>query len=133
MNTSKQLQYTDKINFVTNIQLSGEKGQIINLGAGFDTLYWRLKEAGKCPANFIELDFPSITARKCYHIKKHKQLIDTLNTEGKVLSFVIFFFFMHGSLLIVKIYFYRWRNQIFNNRSTCCQLSLGGNRSTAYI
>lgn len=91
MNTSKQLQYTDKINFVTNIQLSGEKGQIINLGAGFDTLYWRLKEAGKCPANFIELDFPSITARKCYHIKKHKQLIDTLNTEGKVLNFVIFF------------------------------------------
>jgi len=64
------------------VQLSGGKGQIINLGAGFDTLYWRLREAGNSPANFVELDFPSITAKKCYHIKKHKQLIDMLNTEG---------------------------------------------------
>lgn len=64
------------------MQLSGGKGQIINLGAGFDTLYWRLREAGNIPANFVELDFPSITAKKCYHIKKHKQLIDMLNTEG---------------------------------------------------
>ncbi|XP_017794367.1 PREDICTED: leucine carboxyl methyltransferase 1 [Habropoda laboriosa] len=69
------------------IKLSGGKGQVINLGAGFDTLYWRLKEAGKCPANFIELDFPSITARKCYHIKKHKQLIDMLNTEDGEIRF----------------------------------------------
>lgn len=65
-----------------SVQLSGGKGQIINLGAGFDTLYWRLREAGNSPANFVELDFPSITAKKCYHIKKHKQLIDMLNTEG---------------------------------------------------
>lgn len=64
------------------MQLSGGKGQIINLGAGFDTLYWRLRETGNIPANFVELDFPSITAKKCYHIKKHKQLIDMLNTEG---------------------------------------------------
>lgn len=64
------------------MQLSGGKGQIINLGSGFDTLYWRLREAGNSPANFVELDFPSITAKKCYHIKKHKQLIDMLNTEG---------------------------------------------------
>jgi len=66
----------------THVQLSGGKGQIINLGAGFDTLYWRLREAGNTPTNFIELDFPSVTAKKCYHIKKHKQLIDMLNTEG---------------------------------------------------
>lgn len=65
-----------------SVQMSGGKGQIINLGAGFDTLYWRLREAGNIPANFVELDFPSITAKKCYHIKKHKQLIDMLNTEG---------------------------------------------------
>lgn len=67
------------------MQLSGGKGQIINLGAGFDTLYWRLRETGNSPANFVELDFPSITAKKCYHIKKHKQLIDMLNTEGILL------------------------------------------------
>lgn len=62
--------------------MSGGKGQIINLGAGFDTMYWRLKDAGNTPVNFVELDFPSVTAKKCYHIKKHKQLIDRLNTEG---------------------------------------------------
>ncbi|KAI4503541.1 hypothetical protein M0802_000944 [Mischocyttarus mexicanus] len=69
------------------LKLSGDKSQIINLGAGFDTLYWKLKSAGNNSTNFIELDFPSITARKCYHIKKHKQLIDTLNTEDGEIKF----------------------------------------------
>ncbi|XP_033207868.1 leucine carboxyl methyltransferase 1 [Belonocnema kinseyi] len=69
------------------LKLSGGKGQIINLGAGFDTLYWRLKDAGNSPANFIELDFPNITAKKCYHIKKQKQLIDRLNTEDGEIRF----------------------------------------------
>lgn len=63
---------------------------MINLGAGFDTLYWRLKETDRSPANFIELDFPSVTARKCYHIKKHRQLIDMLNTEGGVSNPITF-------------------------------------------
>lgn len=75
-------------------QLSGGKGQIINLGAGFDTLYWRLRKAGNSPANFVELDFPSITAKKCYHIKKQKQLIDMLNTEGILL--------VHNHLLLSR-------------------------------
>ncbi|KAG7199649.1 hypothetical protein KM043_014242 [Ampulex compressa] len=69
------------------LKISGEKGQIINLGAGFDTLYWKLRDNGKSPTNFVELDFPSITAKKCYHIKKHKQLIDTLNTEDGEIRF----------------------------------------------
>lgn len=74
------------------MQLSGGKGQIINLGAGFDTLYWKLKDAGNSPVNFIELDFSNITAKKCYHIKKQKQLIDRLNTEGKkIFSFLVQF------------------------------------------
>ncbi|XP_008210219.1 leucine carboxyl methyltransferase 1 isoform X2 [Nasonia vitripennis] len=68
-------------------KISGGKGQIINLGAGFDTLYWKLKDAGNTPVNFIELDFPSLTAKKCYHIKKHKQLIDRLNTEDGEIRF----------------------------------------------
>ena len=69
------------------LKLAGEKSQVINLGAGFDTLYWRLKETDRSPANFIELDFPSVTARKCYHIKKHRQLIDMLNTEDGEIRF----------------------------------------------
>lgn len=69
------------------LKLSGGKSQIINLGAGFDTLYWRLRDAGNSPLNFIELDFPSVTAKKCYHTKKHKQLIDRLNTEDGEIRF----------------------------------------------
>lgn len=93
------------------IQLSGEKGQIINLGAGFDTLYWRLKDAGKSLINFIELDFPSVTARKCYHIKKHKQLIDMMNTEGNIrfLS-MLTLFSLKMNFVIYHLFYYRWRN-----------------------
>ncbi|XP_015609998.1 leucine carboxyl methyltransferase 1 [Cephus cinctus] len=69
------------------LKLSGGKGQIINLGAGFDTLYWRLRDAGNSPLNFVELDFPSVTAKKCYLIKKQKQLIDRLNTEDGEIRF----------------------------------------------
>ncbi|XP_046622918.1 leucine carboxyl methyltransferase 1 [Neodiprion virginianus] len=69
------------------LKMSGEKSQIINLGSGFDTLYWKLRDAGNSPQNFIELDFPSVTSRKCYHIKRHKQLIDRLNTEDGEISF----------------------------------------------
>lgn len=69
------------------LKISEGKGQIINLGAGFDTLYWKLKDTGDIPINFIELDFPSITATKCYHIKKHRQLIDRLNTEDGEIRF----------------------------------------------
>ncbi|XP_011297931.1 leucine carboxyl methyltransferase 1 [Fopius arisanus] len=69
------------------LKYSGGKGQIINLGAGFDTLYWRLRDAGCSPQNFVELDFPNITAKKCYHIKKHKQLIDKINTEDGEIKF----------------------------------------------
>ncbi|XP_012278525.1 leucine carboxyl methyltransferase 1 [Orussus abietinus] len=69
------------------LKLSGGTCQIVNLGAGFDTLYWRLRDVGNSPLNFIELDFPSVTAKKCYHIKKHKQLIDRLNTEDGEIRF----------------------------------------------
>ncbi|XP_014214075.1 probable leucine carboxyl methyltransferase 1 isoform X2 [Copidosoma floridanum] len=69
------------------IKLSGGNGQIINLGAGFDTLYWKLKDAKLNLVNFIELDFPNVTAKKCYYIKKHKPLIDRLNTEDGEIRF----------------------------------------------
>ena len=51
------------------------KVQMINLGAGFDTLYWRLVEEGKPVKNFVEVDFSGVTARKCYLIKRHKELL----------------------------------------------------------
>ena len=57
--------------------------QIVNLGAGFDTTFWNLKDEGLCPKNFIEVDFQAITTKKCYYIKTQKQLLAKLSTEGE--------------------------------------------------
>lgn len=56
----------------------------MNLGAGFDTLYWRLKDLGYNVNNFTEIDFPSVTAKKCFNIKKNKTLLDKICVEGKM-------------------------------------------------
>lgn len=66
-----------------NAKKTGEKCQIINLGCGFDTLYWRLRDAGHFVQNFIELDFPTVTAKKCYQIKRNKILLDKIHAEGE--------------------------------------------------
>lgn len=54
----------------------------MNLGCGFDTLYWRLRDAGHMVKNFIELDFPTVTARKCIAIKRNKTLLSKIHVEG---------------------------------------------------
>uniref|UniRef100_T1JIF8 Leucine carboxyl methyltransferase 1 n=1 Tax=Strigamia maritima TaxID=126957 RepID=T1JIF8_STRMM len=65
------------------IQVSNGNCQIINLGAGFDTLYWRLKDEGKSVKNFIEVDFPTVTSKKCHFIKKSKPLLQGI-TYGDI-------------------------------------------------
>jgi [phosphatase 2A protein]-leucine-carboxy methyltransferase len=51
----------------------GNDAQIINLGAGFDTLYWRLKDKGYHFKKFVEVDFASVTAKKIRQIRNpHK-------------------------------------------------------------
>lgn len=62
--------------------MAGEKCQIISFGAGYDTLYWRLKEQHYKFDNFTEIDFPTVTARKCYAIKRSKVLLDGLGASG---------------------------------------------------
>ena len=42
----------------------GPTSQIVVLGAGFDTLYWRLQHRGELPTVFCEIDFPTLLARK---------------------------------------------------------------------
>lgn len=59
---------------------SGGQCQIINLGCGFDSLYWRLASP---VTNFVEVDFPTVTAKKCYAIKRNKQLLGKLHNEGE--------------------------------------------------
>lgn len=63
------------------LKKSGSERQIVNLGSGFDTLYWRLKDSNKNVTNFVEMDFPSVTARKCYLIKRNKVLLDKIHVE----------------------------------------------------
>lgn len=52
-------------------------GQVINLGAGYDTLYWRLKS--KCSEytsnfKFVEVDMANITMHKIKSIRRHQEL-----------------------------------------------------------
>lgn len=63
-------------------QRCGTKCQIINLGCGFDTLYWKLKDSTQAVGNFIELDFPSVVAKKSHIIKRNKQLLEKISNEG---------------------------------------------------
>nr|XP_037845659.1 leucine carboxyl methyltransferase 1 isoform X2 [Chlorocebus sabaeus] len=43
--------------------------QIINLGAGMDTTFWRLKDEDLLPSKYFEVDFPMIVTRKLHSIK----------------------------------------------------------------
>ncbi|XP_077979377.1 leucine carboxyl methyltransferase 1-like [Glandiceps talaboti] len=54
------------------------KCQVVSLGAGFDTLFWRLKDEDLLPQSYVELDFRAVTCRKCYYIKSRKQLSQPL-------------------------------------------------------
>jgi [phosphatase 2A protein]-leucine-carboxy methyltransferase len=61
------------------------KVQIINLGAGFDTLFWRLRDESRPLKNFIEVDFSGVTSRKCYYIKRHQELVSQVtDPEGEI-------------------------------------------------
>jgi len=67
------------------LKKTGDKCQIINLGCGFDTLFFRLLDAGHLVTRFVEVDFPTVTSKKCYHIKRNKNLLQKLyNEDGDV-------------------------------------------------
>lgn len=63
-------------------QRVGGNGQIINLGSGFDTLFWKLKSSNVPFKKFVELDFPAVTARKIWSIKKKPLLANMIQEEG---------------------------------------------------
>ena len=70
------------INRVSEIQ--GQKIQIVNLGAGYDTLFWRLsdhlEQISKTDIlqSFIDIDLPENSARKCFAVRKSKLLLSKL-------------------------------------------------------
>ena len=54
----------------------------MNLGAGYDTLFWRFKDSNVNITSVIDVDFPTVTAKKCYNIKQSSTLLQTLHSEG---------------------------------------------------
>lgn len=62
------------------------KCQIVNIGAGFDTLFWRLKAENKLDSlhSFVDLDLDGVTYRKLHQIRIQPGL---LNALGEDISF----------------------------------------------
>jgi O-methyltransferase involved in polyketide biosynthesis len=56
----------------------------VNLGAGFDTTYWLFKAEGILPKSFIEVDFPNVTSKKCYFIRRAELLLNGIASDGKI-------------------------------------------------
>ena len=63
---------------VTNfLRAFGGRGpQVLSIGAGWDTLYFRLRSQGLVPHScvWVEVDFPEVTRRKCEVLAKHADL-----------------------------------------------------------
>ena len=64
------------------LQITESKCQVVNIGAGFDTLFWNLKKEGSAPSSFIEIDFPDVTMKKCHFIKTKQPLLEVIHSEG---------------------------------------------------
>lgn len=63
---------------------------MISLGAGFDTLYWNLKDGAVKPVKFVEVDFSAVTSRKIHFIRRSQILLQKITSEGRY-DFNVFF------------------------------------------
>ena len=55
--------------------------QIINLGAGYDTLFFNLLDKNQLPFRYVEVDFPRIVMSKIRFMKSKKTLLDKLRLQ----------------------------------------------------
>ncbi|KAA0153000.1 hypothetical protein FNF29_03520 [Cafeteria roenbergensis] len=46
------------------VEAAGPSSQVVNLGGGVDSTFWRLAATGCNPRKFVELDLPAVTRRK---------------------------------------------------------------------
>lgn len=69
--------------FLDQINAKNGKCQIVNLGAGFDSLFWRIQEKFPCLSAFVDADLPGVTSRKVMHIRHRTQLLSALGDEIK--------------------------------------------------
>uniref|UniRef100_A0A287AK95 Leucine carboxyl methyltransferase 1 n=1 Tax=Sus scrofa TaxID=9823 RepID=A0A287AK95_PIG len=77
------------------LRKTGCNCQILNLGAGMDTTFWRLKDEDLLPSKYFEIDFPMIVMRNLHSIKLKPLLSkpildlhseDTLQMDGHTLD-----------------------------------------------
>lgn len=69
------------------LELTGRNCQVVNIGAGFDTMFWRLHADKMFPTQgYFEVDLKPVTARKCMAIKSRRQLHDAFPEGGLVIE-----------------------------------------------
>ncbi|GLE02354.1 hypothetical protein PINS_up011192 [Pythium insidiosum] len=58
--------------------------QVVVLGAGLDTMFFRLRRANRLPTNctFFEVDFPDVTLQKVMTIRRRKPLMEVLGFDS---------------------------------------------------
>lgn len=67
---------------------SATKFQIVNLGAGFDTLFWRFTDHLRVRGleeklnSFVDIDLAEVTAKKCMYVRKSKLLLNKIAGDG---------------------------------------------------
>ncbi|KAI4302826.1 hypothetical protein MLD38_038527 [Melastoma candidum] len=64
--------------------INSSKKQVLSLGAGFDTTYFQLKDEGKAPFLYVELDFKEVTSKKTAIIENHSQLRDKVGNISSI-------------------------------------------------
>ncbi|KAG0291336.1 hypothetical protein BGZ96_005274 [Linnemannia gamsii] len=69
---------TTKTTAISPIPAAGIKKQIVSLGCGSDTRYFKFKAKGLSALKYFEIDFPESTAKKAVVIKKNKAFTDII-------------------------------------------------------
>ncbi|XP_067948789.1 leucine carboxyl methyltransferase 1-like [Watersipora subatra] len=63
------------------------KCQVVSLGAGYDTLFWNLKDHGLLPVKYVEIDIATVTRQKTFMLlRKPGNMLEALGEEVEVLG-----------------------------------------------
>jgi len=65
-------------NIVRNFVSNNTEAQIVSLGCGLDTLYWRLLSSDYHCHNYVEVDFPALVKKKIHIIQNSAKLNSVL-------------------------------------------------------
>ncbi|KAH3806062.1 leucine carboxyl methyltransferase 1-like [Dreissena polymorpha] len=69
------------------ITVTDGKCQVVSLGAGFDTLFWNLKDECVNTTSYIEVDFSAVTSRKIQCIRRSEKLLSKITSDGEEVKF----------------------------------------------